>query len=389
MAKEKKTDFDQLVSKHGAITGIELQEFEASLPVLSTGIFSLDMALGAVCPFTGCGGIRNRDLVEVMGLPGSGKTALLSSMIRTTQQRYPGKGSVVVLFTEPPDTKRMIREGINIEWLVMLGCYAGNRVKLAPDLLDAVVEFAANDKVKFTGIDSVPMLLTESEREKDLSESQNVAGLARVFNPFVKKYIDNVVHAPLMYLNHYREPLQIGFSSAPPSILNPTTAGGKTKDFMSRARIMATSSPLWRKDGAERVMHSETGKPIQDGLEIVYALRRNKYMNLDGNRPVQVKLTFADSRFNTEEVTLVYADHFTTRDETSGELRSILKPPTLQKGAWYYIGDKKCQGLKQAIAYLRENPDVLTALQSQIMPRSQEFFADNKSFNVESILEGV
>lgn len=388
MAKEKKSELEQLMDKYGAITGIELEVFEASLPVLSTGMFGVDLALGAICPFTGCGGIRNRDLVEVMGIPGSGKTAFSASMIRTTQARYPHKGAIVCLFTEPPDTKRMRREGIKIENLVILGCYAGQRVKTAAELLDAVADFASKDFVKLVVIDSVAMLYTEAEREKDIVDAQAVAGLARVFNPFVKKYLDVAVHAPLLYLNHYREPIQITFKGPVPSMLNPNTAGGGTKDFMSRARIIAKSNPAWRKEGKERVLHSETQLPIQDGLDIVYTLRRNKYMNQDGNRPVAVRLDFADSRFNTEEVTLNYATHFTRRGE-DGELSSILTPQVLQKGAWYYIGDKKCNGLNQAVEYLRSNPDLLQQIQAGIMPRSQEFFADVKEFRVEDVLEAV
>lgn len=386
MAKERLSELEKLMEKHGAITGIELEEFEKTLPILSTGIFPVDLALGTMCPETGCGGIRARDLIEVMGQPGSGKTAFAASMIRTTQARYPGKGSVVCLFTEPPDVNRMRREGIKVEDLIILGCYAGNRVKDAAQLLDAVVEFASKAFCKLVVIDSVAMLFTEAEREKDVSDNQNVAGLARIFNPFIKKYLDNVIHAPLLYLNHWREAIQITFKGVQPSMLNPHTPGGQTKDFMSRVRIIAKSDPLWRMNGSEKVIHSETGRPIMEGLRITYTLIRNKYMNKDGNRPVAVKLFFSDSRFNTEELTLNYAEYFCVPGE-DGKPKSILTPQMVRNGAWYQIGDKKFNGTNKAIEYLRENQDLLRKVQAQIMPRSQEFFADSKEFSVESVLE--
>jgi hypothetical protein len=114
---------------------------------------------------------------------------------------------------------------------------------------------------------------------------------------------------------------------------------------------------------------------------------RNKYSNIDNNRPCKAVFDFKRCRFNTEEQILFYASHFTFRGE-GGKLQSVLDPPVIQNGAWTYIGDKALNGTNQAVVYLEENPEIAVKLCAQIMPRAGEFFSDEKKFSVDEELDG-
>lgn len=386
MAKKPKTyNIEDLITKHQATTGTDYKLYINELPVLSTGIFSVDMAIGKIDPILGNGGLRSRDIMEICGQPGSGKTSLVANMIRTTQVRWPHRGAVVLLASEPPDIDRMIREGINVENLILLGCASKDmdlKKTLAESALDAILDFCQSPDVKLVVIDSVATLITEGEESKELSESLPVASLAKLFNRFVAEFSKKTVVAPLVLVNHYRVPISTGFSFTPPSLLVVDTPGGRTKDFLSMVRIRATASPAWEEEGGKPVLHSKTGARIQKGLAVTYTMFRNKYSNKDGYRIAKATIDFSTARPDNEEQVLFYADQFAYQEQ--GKWKSLLTPPVYINGSWINIGDNKFQGTAKATAYLKEHPELLASLQAQIMLRSEQFYSDS---DIESIEE--
>ena len=387
MAKKPKTyNIEDLINKHKVTTGSQYQAYINELPVLSTGIFSVDMAIGKIDPVEGNGGLRARDIMEIAGKPGSGKSCLIANMIRTTQERWPHYGAVVLLASEPPDIDRMIREGINVDNLLLLGCASKDmdlKKTLAESALDATLDFCQSPDVKLVVIDSVATLITEGEEAKELSESLPVASLAKLFNRFVAEFSKKTVVAPLVFANHYREPISTGFSFTPPSLLVVDTPGGRTKDFLAMVRMRATATPAWEEEAGKAVLHSKTGARIQKGLNVTYTLFRNKYSNKDGYRLAKSTIDFSTARPDNEEQVLFYADQFAFQDQ--GTWKSLLDPIVYTNGTWTYIGDKKFQGAK-AIQYLKDNPDIVKKLQAQIMPKSDQFYADTEIESIEEQL---
>jgi RecA/RadA recombinase len=392
MAKEAKSELDKLMESCSATTGNMIEQFNADLPVLSTGVFSIDMASGPIDPVYKNGGIRARDIWEVMGKPGQGKTSLAHSFIKTTQARYQHKGAVVGLFSEPPDIPRMRREGIDVEKMIFLGTYhkgADPKKLQAEKSLDSILKFVALDTTKAVIIDSVSTITTKGQEEKEIYESQPVAALAKIYNVFINDFSKTTVEAPILQISHFRQKVETGFAFGlgTGGTAEPETVGGRTKEFLSMVRMIATSTYKFKKKGSEYILHSQTGKRMQEGIDITYQMFRNKYANADNNRVCKAVFDFSKCRFNNEEQTLFYADHYTYRD-SKGQLQSILDPPVISRGAWTYIGEKAFNGTGNAVKYLEENPGILLKLQSQIVPRAAEFFADVKTFNVSDELDG-
>jgi RecA/RadA recombinase len=386
MAKEKKDDFDKLLEKSGIITAKEFGEKVEALPVLSFGNFAVDLATGKTDPERGNGGLRARDSVEILGKPGQGKTRLANSMIKATMDRYSGR-SVIALCSEPPDVPRMEREGIEVDRLLILGAShkdSDHKKLFAENCLDILLEMCQREEVRLIVVDSVATLFTSADAEKTLADAAAMASLAKVYNRFSADFHKKTKLAALVNVNHYREPINTK-SFLTPNLLEVDTPGGKTKDFLSMARIRATASPHWEKEGAETVKHSLLHTRKQTGLDCTYTFIRNKYANKDSFRVCKSVLDFSSSSYNNEEITLNYADYF-VRVNDKGEKYSLLNPAVIQSGSWYAVGDQKFQGKDKVIDYLRSNPEVVARLQAQIMPYSNEFYSDDNAFSVDEEL---
>lgn len=369
---------EKLIDKK-SISVQEIKQFEKDLPVLSTGVFPIDLGLGAVDPVYGNGGIRARDLVEICAKNGSGKTAIANSMMATTQRRWPGR-NIVCFFSETADFDRMEREGVDVDRLIIVGQHYVS----AEDGLDAMLQFCEHEEINLCIIDSIAALAVSANADKDLSKSEAVAALAKVFNRFSAEYFKRTRLAPLLMLNHYRDPVNTGFTlgktSANPLI--PETVGGRTKEFLSKARIMLKASP----DYDEDVKHSFTwGGTIKDRridrLKITAEIFRNKYA--PPMRKVRFKYDCNDLRFNNGETTLRLASFFSRKNSSTGEWESLLDPPVIQKGSWVTVGDQSWQGFENACNAIEDDIELIQAIQNQIVPRGKEFFDDEKNFDKE------
>jgi hypothetical protein len=226
-------------------------------------------------------------------------------------------------------------------------------------------------------MDSLAMLTTDAMDEKDIEDAQPVAALAKKFNVFIGRYTAKTAFAPLVYTNHYREPINTGFSFTPPNQLVVQTTGGRTKEFLAMIRMRALAYPFWREASGQKVLHSETGKKIQDGLKTTYNIFRNRYSNRDNYRVCSLDYNFETCRFNNEEAVIGMADHFTVTGE-SGEVVSTLSPGVIQKGARYMIGGENLHGMANAVQYLKDNPEIYKALELQLIARSAEFYSDEE-----------
>lgn len=363
---------DKLIEKK-SISVRDIQQFESELPVLSTGVFPIDMALGAVDPVTGNGGVRARDLIEICAKNGSGKTAIANSMIATTQRRWPDAQNVVCFFSETADFNRMEREGVNVDNLIIVG----QHYVQAEDGLDAMLQFCEHEEIKLCIIDSIAALAVTANKDKDLSKSEAVAALAKVFNRFSAEYFKRTKMAPLIMLNHYRDPVNTTFTLGKTSSnpLTPETVGGRTKEFLSKARIMLKASP----DYDEDIKHSYTKDRKIERLKITADIFRNKYA--PPMRKVRFKFDCNTLSFNNGETTLRMANYFSQKNPTTGKWESLIDPPVFQAGSWVNVGEQKWQGFDNACQALEDDVELITRIQNQIVPRGRQFFDDEKKFD--------
>lgn len=381
--RNDKLSLDKLVLKHKAGSLSRVQKFRADLPVMSTGIFALDLGLGAIDPDTGLPGIKMGDIIEICGENNSYKTGTWEHTAKATIERY-GPQSVVGVFSEPPNVERLISLGVNPEDIISIDCYnedADSKLIHAKAALEALLEFAMLPEIKLCIVDSVATLTPEVDMDKGLGESA-VAGLAKIMNSFTADFTKIEEDRPLlMLINFYREPVNTSFRAAPASPLRPNTPGGRGMEFLAWHRVQCSSYPIYADKN-----HSILDTRIQTGLKIKYKIFKNKESHTVGQRIITTEFDFKTKRINNAETIITYSTFF-TKVGPGGKKESILTPPILQQGAWFVIGEEKFQGSAKAAAYLNSKPEIVRNLMSQITKMQESFFEDDSSFTSEYILD--
>ena len=382
MAKEKELSLDKLLAKCSQ-SAHEIITAQKSLPVLSTGVFPLDLALGAIDPVRGNGGVRSRDMIEIMAMNGAGKTGIAYAAMAATMKRFPGTHKVVVAyFSEPPDEDQFIRMavmGVDPERVAWIGLECnGNQA------LNQLLKIVGFEEIKLAVIDSIAAISVAADEDKDLEDNAAVSGLALIYNRFAADFRDRSAYAPLIALNHYRLPISSGRpgQTAPPSVLDPSSKGGKTKDYLGKARIILSTVPKWEQDNKHSFAWNGSSKAtVIEEVNIKAKIPRNKYA--PPMRECGFSYNTSTFKFNNEEATIKLAATFATKVGT--EWKSLIDPGVFLSGAYYTIAGEKFQGIGNAVSYLEGQPDLMEKIQNQIIPYGKQFFMDQ--VNVEDELD--
>lgn len=359
---------DEYLKKGKVATYKTIDDLKKDYPVLSTGIPEVDMAFGNIDPTEGNGGIVAGRALEVSGFNQSGKSILADQMMSATLKRFPGR-SVLALFSEPTDAKRLESVGIDLDRLIALeSCLpelCDGRTVAAEDAFETIINLLPAKELKLVLIDSVAALTVRDQLERKMSENEAVAKLAGPMNRFMKSFLDfNVNHTTFLSINHYRTPITT--MGIMPSRLRKDTTGGRTKDFFAWDRVYASATPLWTKE------HPVLNKKVQWGLDICYEVFKNKSCKSVGDRTVTIEFDLKNSRFNHEKALINYAGFFGHKE--NDKIISKLSVPILKAGAWVYIGKERFQGSDSAEEYLRKNKDLTEKLWRELVIHGDEFF---------------
>lgn len=382
---------EELNKKHGTGTLKRIQRFRYDLPVLSTGIYALDLAIGEVDPVEGTPGLVLGDVLEIAGYNNSFKTGTWEQMAVATIKRF-GPQSVIGLFTEPPNVARSVDLGLDPDDILSLDCYheeSSQAQALAENGLAALLEYAAEPDIKLIIIDSVGNLNSEYELFDNKNKARAlgdkvVAGGAGIFNDFCKKFSNIEGHrAAMVLVNFYREAINTmswGFKPTS-SVLNIETGGGRGKEFLSAVRVICSSTPK-----ADRV-HSVLKDKVEEGRNITYKIFKNKTSKTYGTVNVRAEFDYRTKKINNPDTLINWAEFFTFAE--GKEWKSLIDPVIRRSGAYYYIGDAKFQGMAKASAYLHESPEVMKKILIQLAkPEIRNmFFEDVKRFKSEAVLD--
>lgn len=386
MAKQAKSPLDSLLDSGKIQTFKQIADLRKNLPVLATGIFPLDLATGEVDPELGNGGVRAGSIVEFCGKNNSFKSGTSDQFIYTTQQRYPGR-SVAVLYSEVPEAGRLESVGIDIDNLVAVTCVdqTGHVMITAEEALETVLDLIAIPEIKLVVIDSLAALPVADQLDRDMSQSDAVAALAKVTNRFCLKVPSkNKSNAVIVIVNHYRDPITTGMSFGPPKTRRETP-GGRGMEFLADLRVICSAKPIY-----DEKNHPIEGNKTQTALKVTYEIFKNKYCPTTGNRTVTADFNTRIHKVNNEEKALQYAQFFGKKD--GDKLESIINPPVVQAGAWYYIGypeTKRLQGSDNAIKYLVDNPEIYGKLVKELTKTevSEKFFEGNDMLKASTVLD--
>jgi len=280
-----------------------------SIPSVSTGSLSLDVALGI-------GGLPRGRVVEIFGPESSGKTTLVYHVIAEAQRR--GGICAFIDAEHAMDPQYARRIGVNIDDLLVSQPDNGEQ---ALEIAELLIRSGALDVV---AIDSVAALTPRAEIEGEMGDS-HVGLQARLMSQALRKLAGtlNQTGTVAIFTNQLREKIGVMFG-------NPeTTPGGRALKFYSSIRL--------------DIRRIET---LKEGVEAI------------GNRVrVKVVKNKVAPPFKQAEFDIIYGEGISWEGTV---LEVALEKKIVQKsGSYFSYGDERLgQGRQNATAFLREHPDV-------------------------------
>jgi len=313
-----------------------------AIPAVSTGCLSLDLALGI-------GGLPRGRIIEIFGPESSGKTTLVYHVIAEAQKL--GGICAFIDAEHAMDPAYARRIGVNIDDLLVSQPDHGEQ---ALEITELLIRSGALDVV---AIDSVAALTPKAEIEGEMGDS-HVGLQARLMSQALRKLAGtlNRTGTVCVFTNQLREKIGVMFG-------NPeTTPGGRALKFYSSVRL--------------DVRRIET---LKEGVEAI------------GNRTrVKVVKNKVAPPFRQAEFDIIYGEGISWE----GSVLDVgLEQKVLQKsGSYFSFGDERLgQGRQNAIAFLREHPDVSSEIVRRIRvalgPAEPEPAADEAPAPAEEIAE--
>jgi recombination protein RecA len=288
-----------------------------NIPVIPTGILSIDLALGV-------GGFPRGRITEIYGPESSGKTTLALHVVAEAQKRG---GNVAFIDAEHAlDTSYASRLGVDVDNLLVSQPDFGEQ---ALEITEILMRSGGIDVVV---IDSVAALVPRAEIDGNVGD-QHVGLQARLMSHAMRKFtgVLSRTQTVLIFINQIRMKIGVMFGSP------ETTTGGNALKFYSSLRI-----------DIRRMTQ------IKDGQEVV------------GNRTkLKVVKNKVAPPFRLAEFDMVYGEGISR----IGDLLDLgVEHDIVDKsGAWYSYQDERIgQGRENAKKFLKEHPDMVDEIEKKI-----------------------
>jgi len=304
----------------GAIMKLGEEALVRDIPVISTGSLALDIALGV-------GGLPRGRVVEIYGPESSGKTTLALQVIAEAQK----EGGVCAFIDA--------EHALDVGYARKLGVKTEDLLISQPDYGEQALEIAEtlvrSGAIDVLVIDSVAALVPRAEIEGEMGEPQ--MGLqARLMSQALRKLTATISRSRtiVIFINQIRMKIGVMFG-------NPeTTTGGNALKFYASCRLDI------RRVGA-----------IKQGDEVI------------GNRTkVRVVKNKVAPPFKEAEFDILYGAGISRAGELVdlGTEYGIIE----KSGAWYaFDGERIGQGRENAKDFLREHPEISSAIEERIRAR--------------------
>ena len=315
---------DKLEKTYGKGVVMKLSDSKVvDIPAISTGSLGLDLALGI-------GGIPKGRIVEVYGPESSGKTTLSLHCIAEAQK---GGGMAAFIDAEHAFDKAYAEKlGIDIENLLISQPDNGEQA------LEIAEHLIRSGTIDIIVIDSVAALVPRSELEGDMGDSK--MGLqARLMSQALRKLTGAIskTGCSCIFINQLREKIGVVFG-------NPeTTTGGNALKFYASVRL---------------------------DIRRIAQIKDNAGEILGNRTKVKVVKNKVAPPFKVVEFDIIYGEGISKIGEIIdlGVALDIIK----KAGSWFSYGDNKlAQGRDAVKALLKDNPELLDTLESQILAQIQ------------------
>ena len=306
----------------GAVMRMGDVQINRDIDVVSTGILTLDIALGI-------GGLPKGRVVEIYGPESSGKTTLTLQAIAECQKA--GGTCAFVDAEHALDPGYAEKLGVDVDDMLVSQPDTGDQ---ALEIVDMLVRSSSVDLIV---VDSVAALTPKAEIEGDMGDS-HVGLHARLMSQALRKLTANIKRSNtlVIFINQIRMKIGVMFGSP------ETTTGGNALKFYSSVRLDI------RRIGA-----------IKKGDEVIGNDTRVKVVKNKMAPP-----------FKQAEFEILYGEG----SSREGELIELgVKHDMIDKaGAWYsYNGDRIGQGKDNVRNYMKEHPEmseeIETALRDKLL----------------------
>jgi recombination protein RecA len=309
----------QIEKQFGKGSILRLGSKDAIVPVsvISTGSISLDAALGV-------GGFPRGRINEIFGPESSGKTTIALQVVAEAQ-----KAGGIAAFID-------VEHALDPTYARKLGVDVDNLLVSQPDYgeqaLEITAHLIASGQIDVLVVDSVAALVPKSELDGEMGDS-HMGVQARLMSQALRKLTGSVNKSRtcLIFINQIREKIGVMFG-------NPeTTTGGRALKFYATIRLDI------RRIGA-----------IKDGDSVV------------GNRTkVKVVKNKVASPFREAEFDIIYGEGVSKEGDLLdlGVAQNIVE----KSGSWFsYKGERIGQGRENARQFLKDNPDIRKAVDTEL-----------------------
>lgn len=322
-------DMDRSKAVDLAITQIERQfgkgsimklggaEPVADVPAISTGSLSLDIALGTF-------GVPRGRVIEIYGPESGGKTTLALHIVAEAQKK---NGIAAFIDAEHAlDVGYAKKIGVNTDDLLISQPDSGEQ---ALEIAETLVRSGALDVLV---VDSVAALVPKAELEGEMGDAQ--MGLqARLMSQALRKLTGSISKSKttVIFINQLRMKIGVFFG-------NPeTTTGGNALKFYSSQRLDI------------RKMTS-----IKNGQDVIGFRTKVKVVKNKMAPP-----------FREAEFDIIFGEGISREGDVLdlAAANGIIE----KSGAWYsYKGDRIGQGRDNSRVFLKENPNIMTAVENDV-----------------------
>jgi recombination protein RecA len=305
----------------GSIMRMDEKQF-LSIPGISTGSISLDLALGGR-------GIPRGRIVEIFGPESSGKTTLALTVASHAQ-----KDGGVAAFIDA-------EHALDPSWARKLGVNIDDLLVSQPDTGEQALEICEllvrSNAVDIIVVDSVAALVPRAEIEGEMGDAS--MGLqARLMSQAMRKLTGVIARSncTVIFINQIREKIGVMFGSP------ETTTGGRALKFYSSVRIDV------RRTGA-----------IKEGEVTVGSRTRARVVKN------KIAPPFRDAEFDIM---------YTCGISAEGDLLDLaVDVNVVQKsGAWFSYGDLRVgQGREASKQFLKDNPELFKEVRQKVLAIKQ------------------
>ena len=296
--------------------------------LISTGSLCVDRAIGVMAKRENgeiVTGIPRGRIIEIFGDAGSGKSTLISHMMKSCQ----GLGFMAGIVDTEQVYDKFYAEKIGVDTNKLIFCQP-SYAEQALDVFDSLIR---SGKFGILCLDSVAALVTQKELEGQMGDAQ-MGGIARLMSQAMRKIngFVNKTGTIAVFTNQIRKNIS-GYGN--PNV----TTGGEALKFFSSIR-MELSRVGYLKDSSGDII----------GIRVKMKTVKNKI----------------SAPFSVTEFDIV----FKVGIDTYGEVVDLATDYGImnRKGAWFSYGEQMVgQGRAAAISVLKENNELYNVIRAEVL----------------------